>query len=144
MAAKTPATIPLAAASRSASGNTVWADFPPSSRVTRFTFSVAALATAMPVAVDPVNATLSMPACLASASPVERSHPVTTLSTPAGSPASCRISAKATVEAGECSDGLATQTFPAASRGASFQVSSSSGLFHGVIAPTTPTGSLRV
>jgi len=42
-------------------------------------------------------------------------------------------------------DGLTTTVHPAASAGAqSFQVISSSGEFHGVIAPTTPTGSARV
>jgi hypothetical protein len=141
VAAKTPATRPLAAASRSASAKTICGDFPPSSRVTRFRFATAACATLAPVAVDPVNAILSTPGCAASASPVVRSQPVTTLSTPAGSPASCRISANTTVDAGECSDGLTTIVQPAASAGASLKVSSSSGEFHGVIAPTTPTGS---
>ena len=61
----------------------------------------------------------------------------------AGSPASYSTWAKATVDAGECSDGLQTQVLPAASSGASFQVRSISGEFHGVIAPTTPTGSRR-
>jgi len=40
--------------------------------------------------------------------------------------------------------GLTTTVHPAASAGASFQVSSSSGEFHGVMAATTPTGSCRV
>jgi hypothetical protein len=66
------------------------------------------------------------------------------LSTPAGRPASNSTSANATVDAGECSEGLTTQVLPAASSGASFQVSSSNGEFHGVIAATTPTGSRRV
>jgi hypothetical protein len=117
---------------------------PPSSRVTRLTLAAAAWATLMPVAVDPVNATLSTPLCAASDSPVDRSQPVTTLSTPAGRPASCSTCANATVEAGECSEGLTTQVFPAASSGASLKVSSSSGEFQGVMAPTTPSGSRRV
>ncbi len=100
----------------------------------------AAWATRRPVAVEPVNATLSTPGWPASASPVDRSQPVTTFTTPAGSPASYRTSAKATVEADACSDGLTTQVLPAASSGASFQVSSIRGEFHGVIAATTPTG----
>ena len=141
VAANTPATRPLAAASRSASSNTTCGDLPPSSRVILLMLATAACATFAPVAVDPVKATLSTPLCAASASPVDRSHPVTTLKTPAGSPASVRISANATVEAGECSDGFTTHVQPAASSGASLNVSSSSGLFHGVIAPTTPTGS---
>ena len=42
------------------------------------------------------------------------------------------------------SDGLATIVQPAASAGASFHVISSTGKFHGVITPTTPTGSCTV
>ena len=49
VAAKTPAMMPLAAASRSASGNTTWADLPPSSSVTRARWLVAPSATSMPV-----------------------------------------------------------------------------------------------
>lgn len=90
--------------------------------------ATAACATLAPVAVDPVKATLSTPLCEASASPVDRSHPVTTLNTPAGSPASVRISANATVEAGECSGGFTTHVQPAASNGASLNVSGSGGL----------------
>jgi hypothetical protein len=48
------------------------------------------------------------------------------------------------VETGECSDGFTTTVQPAASAGATFQVISSRGEFHGVIAATTPTGSRRV
>src|SRR4029079_2489823 len=104
-----PATSPLAAASRSASGNTTCGLLPPSSSVTRCRFLAAACATLRPVADDPVKATLSTPGCAASAAPVSRLPEVTTLSTPAGNPASYRTSAKATVDAGECSDGLTTQ-----------------------------------
>ena len=67
-----------------------------------------------------------------------------TLTVPGGNPASSISVAKPSVDAGECSLGLITIVQPAASAGASFQVISSSGEFHGVIAATTPTGSLRV
>ncbi len=144
VAANTPATTPLAAASRSASSNTICGDLPPSSSVTLFRFSAAAWATARPVAVEPVNATLSTPECPARAAPSSREAPVTTLTTPGGNPASPASPASASVAAGECSEGLTTIVHPAASAGASFQVSSSSGEFHGVIAATTPTGSRRV
>jgi len=144
VAANTPATTPLAAAARSASGKTTCGDLPPSSRVTGFRFSAAACATARPVAVDPVNATLSTPGCPASAAPTSRDWPVTTLTTPGGNPASAISSAKPSVDAGACSDGLITTVQPAARAGASFHVMSSSGEFHGVIAATTPTGSRRV
>ena len=144
VAAKTPAMMPLAAAGRSASSKTICGDLPPSSRVTRLRLSAAACATARPVAVEPVNATLSTPLCEASAAPSSRLDPATTLNTPSGKPASCSTWANASVDAGECSDGLTTNVQPAASPGASLKVISSSGEFHGVIAPTTPTGSRRV
>ena len=144
VAAKTPATRPFAAALRSASAKTTCGDLPPSSRVTLLRFSAAACATARPVAVDPVNATLSTPLCAASAAPVSRDRPVTTFTTPGGKPAGSISSANPSVEAGECSEGLITIVQPAASAGASFHVMSSSGEFHGVIAATTPTGSRRV
>ena len=91
-----------------------------------------------------MKAILSTPGWPASAAPSSRPDPATTLNTPAGKPASCSTWAKASVDAGECSDGLTTNVQPAASAGASFQLISISGEFHGVIAPTTPTGSRRV
>ncbi len=42
---------------------------------------------------------------------------------------------------GATSDGLSTTVQPAASAGATFSVIWLSGKFHGVMAPTTPTGS---
>ena len=69
---------------------------------------------------------------------------MTTFTAPGGKPASVISSAKPSVEAGACSDGLITTVHPAARAGATFQVISSSGEFHGVIAATTPTGSRRV
>ena len=45
---------------------------------------------------------------------------------------------------GVCSAGLSTTVQPAASAGAIFQAAISSGKFHGMIWPHTPTGSLRV
>ena len=43
-----------------------------------------------------------------------------------------------------CSAGFITTVQPAASAGPSFQACMSSGKFHGMICPTTPTGSWRV
>ena len=45
---------------------------------------------------------------------------------------------------GVCSAGLSTIVQPAASAGAIFHAAISSGKFHGMICPQTPTGSLRV
>jgi hypothetical protein len=141
-----PATIPLTAASTSASAsaNTMFGDLPPSSRLTWARCFAAPVMTLEPTAVDPVNATLSTPECSASGAPASAPKPVTTLNTPGGRPASCSSLANSSVEAGACSAGLTTNVQPAARAGASFQVMSSTGEFHGVIAPTTPTGSRTV
>src|SRR5215469_179627 len=127
VAANTPASTPLQAASRSASSKTTCADLPPSSSSTPVMFAAAALATSAPIAVEPVNATLFTSGCAASALPTAGPNPVTTLNTPGGNPASSISAASSTAEAGEWSEGLATMVQPAASAGASFQHSSSSG-----------------
>ena len=46
-------------------------------------------------------------------------------------------------DAGVCSAGLSTTQLPAASAGASFQTAISIGKFHGMIWPTTPSGSWK-
>ena len=69
---------------------------------------------------------------------------MTVLITPSGKPASSTSSIRASVEQDVNSDGLITMVLPAASAGASFQVRSSRGEFHGVIATTTPSGSRLV
>jgi hypothetical protein len=91
-----------------------------------------------------VNATFATPGWETSGTPVSAGKPVTVFTTPAGKPASANSCTKANVEAEACSDGLMTTVLPAASSGASFQVRSSSGEFHGTIAATTPIGSRRV
>ena len=53
-------------------------------------------------------------------------------------------SAKRSVEVGVTSEGLATTVLPAASAGNSFQPRRPSGVFHGVMAATTPIGSRTV
>ena len=44
---------------------------------------------------------------------------------------------------GVCSAGLSTTQLPAAKAGASFQAAIRSGKFHGMIWPTTPSGSWK-
>src|SRR3954453_9849494 len=88
VAAKIPATTPLAAASRSASAKIMCGDLPPSSRLTRARWSAAPFITSLPVDVAPVNATLSTPGCATSGAPASSPKPVTTLKTPGGKPAS--------------------------------------------------------
>ena len=101
VAANTPASTPLQAASRSASSKTTCADLPPSSSSTPVMFAAAALATSAPTPVEPVNATLSTPGCAASALPTAGPNPVTTLKVPGGNPASSISAASSTAEAGE-------------------------------------------
>jgi hypothetical protein len=63
-------------------------------------------------------------------------------STPFGSPASRLISAKRRAVSGVYSAGFSTTVFPAASAGATFQASISSGKFHGITCPQTPSGAI--
>src|SRR5947208_14079018 len=92
---------------------------------------------ARPTSVEPVNAILSTPECLTSASPVDPS-PVTMLTTPGGSPISWQISANASAVSGVNSAGLSTTVLPVASAGAIFHATISNGKFQGMICPTTP------
>src|SRR5690606_9626538 len=111
-----------------------------SSSVTWARRPAAERATAAPVASEPVNVTWSTPGWATSHSPASRAPPIV-LNTPGGKPARANSSANFITDTGACSEGLTTIVQPAASAGASFQVSSRSGEFHGTIAPTTPTGS---
>ena len=116
-------------------------DLPPSSSVTRLTVSDAALVTATPARVEPVNDIMSMPGWRDIASPTLGPSPLTILNTPAGKPASSIISAKTMDDIGAISDGFSTTVQPAASAGTTFSVTWFIGQFHGVIRPHTPIGS---
>ena len=85
-----------------------------------------------PTSVEPVKASLSMPGWFTIASPT-RPSPVTMLTTPAGTPACWQISANSSAVSEVNSAGLKTMVLPAASAGATFQASISSGKFHGTI-----------
>ena len=137
---QTPSTTPSTAASRSALSNTTNGDLPPSSSDRCLPVPAVARRISRPTSVEPVNATFAISGWRTSAAPVEPS-PVTMLSTPGGSPVSCATSAKRSAVSGVYSAGLSTTVFPAASAGATFQASMSSGKFQGMIWPATPTGS---
>ena len=64
------------------------------------------------------------------------------MNTPAGMPARSASSARARADSGVSRGGLITKVQPAASAGAHLRVIMALGKFHGVIAPTTPTGPL--
>ena len=117
-------------------------DLPPSSRVTGMILSAAALLMILPTSVDPVKAILAIRSEPDSAAPASSPMPLTMFSTPAGMRSPTR-SIRYRIDAGVCSAGLSTIALPAASAGASFQEAMSSGKFHGMIWPTTPSGSLK-
>ena len=134
-----PLTMPSTAWSTGASSNTMFAALPPSSRVSRLPVPATARLISLPTSVDPVNATLSRPGWATSAAPVSPA-PVSTFTTPGGSPACWHTSASSSAVSGVVSAGLSTQVLPAASAGASFQAAISSGKFHGMTWPATPSG----
>src|SRR5947209_3843273 len=122
----------------------MFADFPPSSWVTRFTVGAASFATSIPARVEPVKETIATSGCEAIAAPTVGPCPLITLNTPAGTPASSKISAKRQAESGAISLGFRTIVQPAASAGATLQQIWFIGQFQGVIKPQTPIGSLRM
>ncbi|MNL24289.1 hypothetical protein D3C87_1457170 [compost metagenome] len=117
-------------------------DLPPSSRLMFLISLAAACMILRPVGTLPVKATLSTYGCLASGAPASRPRPVITFRTPAGNPALSAMPASSRAVNGVSSDGLSTTVQPAASAGATFHEAISIGKFHGMIAATTPTGSL--
>jgi len=143
-AAKIPARTPASAASSWASSKTMFADFPPSSKVAGVRCSAAPRAMARAVAGPPVKAMWSTPGCAVSAAPAPAPEPVTTFITPGGRPACSKSCASSSSDADVNSLGLITMVFPAASAGAIFHIASISGEFHGAMAATTPTGSRTV
>lgn len=90
----------VTAFARSAVGRMMLADLPPSSRDTRLQDAAAALEMLAPAAFDPVSETMSTNGCEANTSPSCAPSPCTRLNTPAGTPASCRISAITAAEYG--------------------------------------------
>ena len=97
-----------------------------------------------PTGPEPVNTITSISIDSDIASPTVSPRPVTTFSTPGGSPASCASSHMRSSDSDALSPGLITTELPQASAGPSFQAPIISGKFHGMIAPTTPTGSLWI
>ncbi len=65
---------------------------------------------------------------------------VMTFSTPAGSPASSKIWASASIDSGVCLAGLTTHVQPVASAGPILRVPIASGKFHGVMNRHGPIG----
>ena len=135
-----PSTTPSTAASRSAFSNTTNGDLPPSSRDSPLPDPAVAVRISRPTSVEPVKATLCTPGWRTTAAPAAPS-PVTTFSTPGGSPASWAASANSSAVRGVYSAGLRTTVHPAANAGATFHASMSRGKFQGMTWPATPTAS---
>ena len=117
---KIPKQIALAAYLRFASGNTILAPFPPSSKVTGVRLSLALAITVLPVGTPPVRTIPSTPLCPASASPINPPDPVITCKTPDGRPtsASSIFFIHAISDNGVHDAGLAITVHPAARAGA--------------------------
>jgi len=122
----------------------MFGDLPPSSSVRCFTVSAAVRMMLRPVLVSPVNAILSMPGWRTRASPIVAPLPVMTFSTPGGNPTSIASCPNASAVSGVWLAGFRMTVFPVASAGATFQIASSSGKFHGTMHATTPSGSRSV
>ncbi len=116
----------------------MFAALPPSSSVSFLPVPASSRWIALPTSVDPVKAILST-SDFTSAAPA-RPSPVTMLTTPGGNSAWRRTSQKRSAVSGVVSAGFSTTVLPAASAGAIFHASISSGKFHGMICPATPTG----
>ena len=117
-----PAAAPSLAASMSASAKTMLGLLPPSSRLIFFRLLLpAACIISLPTSTLPVKAILSTSMWAARAAPAVSPKPVTTLTTPSGTPASRMSWPSSSAERGVCSAGLSTMVQPAARAGASFQ-----------------------
>ena len=141
---KTASGAAAAAASRSASAKTTFADLPPSSSVTRLIVPAAPAAIPRPTSVEPVKAILATSRCSTSRRPQTLPGPATTFRTPSGRPATTAIFSSSSALSGVSSAGFKTTVLAAASAGATFQEAITSGKFHGTIMPTTPSGSRNV
>src|SRR5216117_3052739 len=129
---------PWTAAARSASANTMFGPFPPSSRRGFFNVSAPARMMSCPTSTDPVKQIFAMSGWRASLAPATEPFPGTTLIVPGGKPASTESRATSMALIGVYSAGFRTTVFPAARAGAMFQATNMRGKFQGTIWPTTP------
>src|SRR5215469_2630780 len=130
-----------AARSRSASSRITIGPLPPSSR--SWVLPAARAATLAPVATDPMKPTPCTPGCPATASPTTGPGPGRKLNTPAGRPAAVMVSASSAQQAEVVGAGTQITTLPPASAGANSSAPIVYGQFHGLITPTTPSGTRR-
>src|SRR5690625_716006 len=94
----------------------------------------------LPTFVDPVKVIMRTFLCVSNSFPIASASPVTRLTTPFGNPAASKILKISIADNGVSGEGFKTAVHPAAKAGANFLVIIELGKFHGVMAPTTPTG----
>ena len=139
-----PKTAASTARSGSAVSKMISGFFPPSSSTAGLRCWAAWTPMRRPTPVEPVKFTIRTRGSAiraATTSPASARSLVTTLRTPAGSPAAVRASASSSPQVtGASSLGFITTVLPTASGRAMDRMPRTSGAFHGEIAPTTPNG----
>jgi hypothetical protein len=114
---------------------------PPSSIEVRSTLSAHCSSSLRPTAVDPVNESLrAIPERICGSITSPERLVVITFTTPFGTPASPRMSTRASIDSGVCAAGLITLVQPAARAGPILRVPIAIGKFQGVISRQGPTG----
>ncbi|CAM5286163.1 hypothetical protein SVIOM74S_04646 [Streptomyces violarus] len=131
-------------ASRSASGSTIMAELPPSSRWARLRWRPAASPTARPAGVEPVKEMTETRGSATRACPAS-GPPGSTCSRSCGRPAAAKTAARASPpQTAVRGSGLRTTALPRARAGATERMDRISGALNGEITPTTPAGTRRV
>ena len=129
------------AASRSASSRTRNGALPPSSIEQFTTWSAASLSSTRPTSVEPVKDSLrTRGSCSIAETTAPERRAGSTLTTPAGTPASSRIFAISSAVSGVSEAGFRMTVQPAASAGPILRVAIAAGKFHGVTSTAMPTG----
>ena len=142
---KIPTATASIAFSRFASGKTMTGALPPASIETRLNVRAPSSISRRPASLLPVKLILSTRGSVASASPTTSPAPTTPFATPCGSPSIRSSNPKIAIDdAGASLAGLSTNVQPAAIAAPILRSGRSTGSFHGVIRPHTPTGSLRM
>src|SRR3954453_7140639 len=132
---------PSRAASRSASSKTRNGALPPSSIEQLTTWSAASFSRIRQTSVDPVKDSLRTRAsCSIAETTAPERRAGTTLTTPAGTPASSRILPISRAVSGGSDAGLSTTGQPAARAGPILRGAIAAGKFHGVTSTAIPTG----
>src|SRR5712671_5995389 len=103
--------------------------FPPISREHGLKLRAAVSPTIRPTSLDPVNEIAWTLACSPIGAPTSGPNPVTTFTTPLGSPASVSALSRLSVESGVSSAGLITHVLPQTRAGRSFQEGIAMGKF---------------